>query len=36
VDLVHVEPGLTAAGAVFGSREKLVEIGGLKETACRY
>lgn len=25
VDLVHVEPGLTVAGAVFGSREKLVE-----------
>jgi len=25
VDLVHVKPGLTVAGAVFGSREKLVE-----------
>jgi len=25
VNLVHVEPGLTMAGAVFGSREKLVE-----------
>lgn len=25
VDLVHVEPGVTVAGAVFGSREKLVE-----------
>ena len=25
VDLVHVEPGLTVAGAVFGSREKLIE-----------
>lgn len=25
VDLVHVEPGLTVADAVFGSREKLVE-----------
>jgi len=25
VDLVHVEPGLTVAGSVFGSREKLIE-----------
>jgi nucleotide-binding universal stress UspA family protein len=25
VDLVHVEPGLTVAGSVFGSREELIE-----------